>query len=199
MRFLFTFEKILTIIHEFVKNLENFPWNFQNSSKFSVKCPQILKIFCHIAHFQKISGNLGSSDTLLFPTLSGFRNHHFFLNSCRVSSYFWRVLDTFKHDGFLLNFEHYLIVIKGTYKNMIMPPVRNLHILLNPNSFIILQKASWHSVNNFFLVWVLLFRSPLCTLDFQRFWPIPPNHRSIRGEVFTWAFESAALQTTTDD
>ena len=34
---------------------------------------------------------------------------------------------------------------------------------------------------------------------FSVFDPSPPNHRSIRGEVLTWTFESAALQTTTDD
>ena len=43
------------------------------------------------------------------------RNLHDLLNSSRVSSFFRRVLDGFKHDGFLWNFKLKLIVIKRTH------------------------------------------------------------------------------------
>ena len=45
------------------------------------------------------------------------RNLHDLLNSSRVSSFFRRVLDGFKHDGFLWNFKLKLIVIKWTHQN----------------------------------------------------------------------------------
>ena len=44
------------------------------------------------------------------------RNLHVLLNSSRVSSFFRRVLDIFKHDRFLWNLKLKLIVIKWTHQ-----------------------------------------------------------------------------------
>ena len=62
------------------------------------------------------------------------RNLHILLNSGRVSSFFRRVLDTFKYDRFILNLKLRLMDIKGKHQktwSRTPAPVRNLHTLLN--------------------------------------------------------------------
>ena len=53
-----------------------------------------------------------------------FRNLHVLLNSNRVPSFFRRILDTFKHDRFLLNLKLKFFVIEGTHpKRDQEPPI----------------------------------------------------------------------------
>ena len=54
-------------------------------------------------------------------TQAQVRNLHILLNSIRVSSFFRRVLDTFKHDGFLWKFKHKLIAV--SYTHLTLPTI----------------------------------------------------------------------------
>ena len=91
----------------------------QNSSNVSSFFKRVLDTFKYDGIFMKIEtlANCHQRNTskMWSWTSTSVRNLHVLLNSSRVSSFFTRVLDTFKHEGFSWKFELKLIVIIGTH------------------------------------------------------------------------------------